>query len=336
MIYQGRNLNYRAMWEALGVSIRESEAGAFSDLKLCPNPEHDNKRSPAFQVNLTKPLVHCFSRCGVSGSYEHAVQVILGCTPKDARRFIMGFTRVGLGKVDVAAAQDGVRRRKTVESMSALAFDLQRLERGDFTYLPVEARQYLDERGIDQSVRSLWQVGWDEEAERIVIPGRDHRGVARFLIRRAIDGRRPKYLYSDGAVKSEILFGLLHVPKTQRMLVLVEGSVDSIRRQLGGQPAVAILGSGLSDRQVRLISERADQVYTMFDPDEAGVKNTLDAIRRLPRHSVRVCLYPPRSDSDPAKLLHAEARRSLERAIPSHEFLRRIGKLAKTTTTSRR
>lgn len=341
MIYHGRELNAKAMWEALGVSIPESDSGTFSSLLFCPNGAHDNKRTPSFQVNLVKPLAHCFSKCGISGTYEHAVRTILGCTEREARKFILGFTRVALeGAVRPA---DGVRRRKSAGDLQELARDLERFERGEFTYLPKEARAYLDSRGIDQQARGRWQVGWDEDgggdrllAERLVIPARDHRGVVRFLIRRAIDGRQPKYVYSRGSAKTDVLFGLLQVPRNERILLLVEGSVDSIRRQLGGLPAVGTLGSGLSDRQVRLIYERdPERVYTMYDRDEAGVRNTLDACEKLSRIPVFVCRYP-NGRSDPAELLHAEAERAIGRALPRHEFLRRVAKLSKTTPSRRR
>lgn len=329
------------MFEALGVSIPESDSGTFSSLLFCPSPQHDNKRSPAFQVNLVKPLCHCFGNCGISGTYEHAVQMILGCTEREARKFILGFTRVALqGSVRPA---DGVRRRKSAGDLQELARDLERFERGEFTFLPKEARAYLDARGLDQAARGRWQIGWDEDgggdrllAERIVIPAFDERGKLRFLIRRAVDGRQPKYVYSRGSVKSDVLFGLLQVPRDQRMLVLVEGSVDSIRRQLGGIPAVGTLGSGLSDRQVRLIYERGpEHVFAMFDKDEAGVKNTLDACEKLSRIPLSICRYPS-GRSDPAELLHAEAERSIERALPRHEFLRRVHKLSMTTPSRRR
>lgn len=340
MIYRGRELNARALWESLGVSIPEGDTGTFSSLLHCPNPEHDNTRSPAFQVNLVHPLVHCFSRCGVQGNYEHAIQVIRGCSEKDARRYILQFTQTATpGALRPA---DGVRRRKSAVDLQELSRDLERLQRGEFTYLPKQARAYLDERGLDSAARSRWEIGWDEDgggdrllAERIVIPARDERGVVRFLIRRAIDGRQPKYVYSRGSVKTDILFGLLQIPRSERILLLVEGSIDVIRRQVGGQNAVGTLGSGLSEKQTRLIYERGfERVYTMYDKDEAGVRNTLDACKKLSRVPVFVCRFP-QGRSDPAEMLRNEAQRAIERAIPRHEFIARVEKLKHSKMTPR-
>src|SRR5688500_16742210 len=52
------------------------DEGPFLPLTYCPNPDHDNSRSPAFQINVEQPTVHCFGGCGISGSYEHAICVI--------------------------------------------------------------------------------------------------------------------------------------------------------------------------------------------------------------------------------------------------------------------
>jgi DNA primase len=335
MIWNGRELAFRQLWEELGVSIPESDSGTFSSLLYCPHPEHANSRTPAFQANLVKPFCNCFGAdcfgsSGKPGTIEYAVQAIRGCDEKEARRFIMRFTRVALGGRQIVS--DGLRRRKSVESLTELRNDLERFQRGDYTYLPKQARAYLEQRGVDQQMRGSWQVGFDEEAERLVIPAFDERGNLRFLIRRAIDGRQPKYLYSPGSVKSDVLFGLLHLPKTQRMLVLVEGSLDVIHLGLGGIHAVGTLGSGLSEKQVKLVRERdPERVYLFFDRDAAGVQNVLDASEKLDRLPVFVCRYS--AGDDPAELTAAQARRSIERAIPRHEFLKIVRRTTPSKTT---
>lgn len=332
MLWRGRELDARRMWDELGVSIPETDDGTFSRLLFCPNPEHSNTRSPSFQVNLRQPLCHCFARCGIEGTSEHAVQVILGCSEKDARKFMLGFTQATLG-IDVDEVHHGAGTRKTITGDSALAKDVLALQRQEFSFLPKNAIAYLEGRGIDQPTRGLWQIGWDEDCSRVVVPARDHRGIVRFLIRRAIGRQQPKYLYTDGAVKSSILFGLLHVPDDLDTLVLVEGSFDTIHMQaIGGRLAgtVGTLGSGLSDRQVRLIHERNPRyVVTSFDNDQAGIKNTLDAYEKLGRFPIQTMLYP-KGRKDPAELLPAEALRQLDRAVPRHEFLRRLARLDRT------
>jgi DNA primase len=278
---------------------------------------------------------NCFSRCGISGNYEHAVETILGCDNKAARKFILQFTVASLG-VKVERPVGGSGNRKTITGDSSLAEDARRLERGDFTYLPKEARDYLDGRGISASARGSWQIGFDEEAVRIVIPAFDRRGVLRFLIRRLLRDGRPKYLYTDGAIKTSILFGIDHVPEGAEEVVLVEGSLDTIHMHELGVLALGTLGSGLSDQQVRLLMSlpKLKRVYTMFDRDAAGVSNTIDACNKLQRVPLFVCTYP-RGVEDPAEHHRTTAARAMELALPRHQFLRRVSKM-RTTSTGRK
>jgi DNA primase len=336
VLFEGRDLNFRALWRELGVDVGDDETGEFSNLKFCPNPDHSNDRSPAFQVNLRKPLVHCFSRCGIEGNYLHAVQVVRGCTETEARRFIKGFTRVALG-VDIEPAYSG-RKRAVVETDSPLAVAERRLDRGEFVWLPKHAREYLTSRGIDDAARGKWQVGWDEDEERIVIPAHDERGRFRFLIRRSIDGRRPKYLYTEGYSKTDLLFGADKLDTDQVCdvgLVLVEGSIDTIKLDtLGLSCAAAILGSGLSERQVRIIdSTGARRVYLMFDGDAAGLEDVLAAAKKIVKTPLFVCRYR-NGKKDPGELAGNEPFEMIERAMPMGQFKRRLAEMARKTRST--
>ena len=84
MKFRGRDIDPVAFWSEyvdFPPNMRE-DGQEFSPLVHCPNPAHDNFNSPAFQVNLRLPLVHCFSRCGIEGNYEHAVALIHGLYEK--------------------------------------------------------------------------------------------------------------------------------------------------------------------------------------------------------------------------------------------------------------
>lgn len=322
MQYAGRQLDFRAAWEALGVSIPESDTGGFSRLLLCPHPGHANSRSPAFQANLKQPLCTCFAPdCfgtkGKPGTIEYAAEAILGVTHHEARKFLLGFTSSGTFDIEPTT-----RKRVAALEESEVARDQRRLESGEFTYMPQRVISYLESRLIDGPARGRWGLGWDERAERLVIPAFDRRGRFKLLIRRSVDGRHPKYLYTEGAPKSEILFGLR--PSTsRRILVLVEGSLDVIVQHQGGVvEAAGTLGSGLSTSQVRLIHEADPQrIYLMPDRDGAGVANVLDAQRKLSRFPIFVCRY--RRGSDPAEV-GSLGNEMIERAIPMYEFIKKL------------
>jgi len=93
--------------------------------------------------------------------------------------------------------------------------------------------------------------------------------------------------------------------------------------QMGFRNTVAILGTGLSQRQVRIIDRLPTRrVFMLYDKDAAGVANVLDTESKLPRHSLGVCLYPS-GKSDPAELTREQVERAMARAIPVHALKKR-------------
>ena len=189
------------------------------------------------------------------------------------------------------------------------------------TRIPPIGIEYLEGRGITGESIATWQLGWDADEKRIVIPAHDADGHLRFLIKRAVTERQwPKYLYTEGFPKTSLLFGACFIdPRMIRLsgLILVEGAFAVIwLRQLGFQNVCAILGTGISPKQVEILARwRPRRIYLMFDKDTAGVANIQIAARRLRKYSLQVCRYPKaRTEAD--GLTRREADRIIERAVP--------------------
>lgn len=326
MKYRGRELNAVALWEQY-VEFPQGfrDTGGFAPLVKCPNPDHHTDKKH-FQVNLDQPLVHCFAYCGISGTYEHAIAMIKGVKEREARKIIASHTRIALGPTSqrkVRGADGRVRRASVAASGDEPAPSLEYE-----TYLPEVALEYLDKRGIGNSSRAKYRLGWDSESRRIVIPADDERGNLRFLIKRAVREKDwPKYLYTEGFPKTSLLFGVCYLDRKQvssHGLVLVEGSIDTIRMQSFELPTGGILGTGLSDVQCRVIEAmRPPRVYLMFDPDRAGIRNIEIAASKLTKVPLFVCLYP-RKGLDPATLSRKEAHRSFDNALSLVAFRRRL------------
>lgn len=327
-MYRGRVIDPLALWgEFIDLPNNLSEPlPTYLPKVRCPNPAHDTTKHH-FQVNTKKPLVHCFADCGISGSWENAIKLITGCSDDEARRTILRHSRAALK--GEATAYGGLGTRKSVTHEDETAKDQRALDGGAFHWMPKEARAYLDKRGIDGNSKGKWKLGWDEDAERVVIPAYDHRGTFRFLIRQRIDGfQRGKYLYTKGSVKTNILFGACYFDQEQLRstgrIVLCEGPLDAIRlQQLGVRTAASILGTGISTAQVRLIDKLGpERVYLFFDKDEAGWHNIQAAKERIKKVPLYVCRYP-KGKGDPAEMTREEVERSLERALTIHEFYRK-------------
>lgn len=328
MNYRGRHIDPLSLWgEFVNFPPNTEDTGGFSPLVQCPNPDHHTDKRH-FQVNLDKPLVHCFAACGISGTYEHALSMILGVSEKDARKRITQHSRVsGLSSGSKRGRKARDRRGDGKGGSHDADGFVKQLEYE--TYCPQVATEYLRDRGIGAGDISRWSIGFDQDDRRIVIPAADLRGQIQFLIKRAIREKDwPKYLYApEGVSKTAVLFGACNLDlKTVSSdgLILCEGSLDAIRLQGFGLQATAILGTGLSPQQKGVIDKvRPRRVYMMFDKDGAGARNVILAERRLKKVPLFVCLYP-QGKNDPAELTQEEADRSIARAIPFVKFLERM------------
>lgn len=361
MLYHGRSVNAVTLWgEFVDLPGNLGDPlPTFLPKVQCPNPDHDTRKHH-FQINTRQPTVHCFGYCGISGTYEHALCIVLGIyaekgvtremlelvkTPrkpkepehisrarekvgaahKAARRYIIRGSQVPK-RGEAANAFAGTGTRKTVAHDDAVAKDQRALDGGNYTFLPKHARAFLDKRGVTGPSRGKWRIGWDEDTERLVIPVYDDRATFRFLIRQRIDGiPHAKYLYTDGAVRTSLLFGMdgLDREAASQKLILCEGPLDAIRlHQLGFSNAVAVLGSGLSKKQVRLIDKISPKrVYLFFDRDAAGFTYIENAKTSIHKRPLYVCRYR-NGKSDPGEMTREEVERSIERAVPIHQFYR--------------
>lgn len=297
-------------------NLTVDENTTFLPLVQCPNPEHATDKRH-FQINVEKPLVHCFANCGISGTYEHALAIVTGETHRAVRKRIFKHSRIG------AVSK---RRKRGVHTTPTISPSDLRYE----TYLPPAATEYLASRGISADSIARWELGWDSHDLRIVIPVMDARGRLLFTIRRATRPKdQPKYLYPDGSERNHVLFGARQIDpglvKSQG-IVLVEGSLDTIVQHQNGFPNTGgILGSKLSTFQARIIANmRPKRIYTMFDRDAAGVGATISVTDKLRNIPIYVCRYPEGVD-DPGEFTERQARRSIEKAIPASEFHRKVG-----------
>lgn len=322
MRYQGRVVDAVALWSEyveFPSSMRVDGSTTFLPLVRCPNPDHDTNKKH-FQINIEKGLVHCFANCGISGTFEHAIATIEGITYRQARKQILKHARIGNAPVPRKRG----KRTPDIEPQ----IDLK-----DFTFLPQVAVEYLAKREINDASVAKWEIRWDSDELRIVIPVYDARRRLRFVVKRAVTSKQqPKYLYSpEGCEKNAVLFGLDKIDTgmvRSSGIVLVEGSIDVIRNhQHGIGNTVGILSSKLSLIQAQLISNlRPKRIITMFDADVSGIEATISVRRRLHSHPIVVCRYPS-GKTDPAELSQREVERVIDRAIPYVRFQQLVTRL---------
>lgn len=132
---------------------------------------------------------------------------------------------------------------------------------------------YWSTRNFSDAAVEQFKLGYDPERDQVTIPLRDSYGRVLGVIRRRLDDGRPKYVYPKGFNTGRHLFGAHLVRQNkERKVALVEGSLDAIACRDARVPAIAVLGSRLTNDQSRLLrSLHVRTVVIMFDNDKAGV-----------------------------------------------------------------
>jgi DNA primase len=132
---------------------------------------------------------------------------------------------------------------------------------------------------------------------------------------RSIDDSEPKYKFPAGFHKAQVLFNLHRVlmaeQSRERPVVVVEGFIDCLKVDEAGFPAVALMGSSLSEAQERLVVANFTQVVLMLDGDEPGTRATAEISSRLAK-SVFVRLVEVGAGRQPDQLSSEVIQKLLE------------------------
>lgn len=148
---------------------------------------------------------------------------------------------------------------------------------------------------------------YDRFRDRIIFPLQDVKGRVLGFGGRSLGEEMPKYMNSPDSViyrKGDNLYGLQVAEteiKTKGWAILVEGYFDLLAlHQQGMKNVVATLGTGLTERQVELISQICSRVVILLDGDEAGKKAAHRGLKLLlnARPRAEVVLLPPGEDPD--------------------------------------
>ncbi|MEN6557890.1 MAG: DNA primase [Thermoguttaceae bacterium] len=131
--------------------------------------------------------------------------------------------------------------------------------------------------------------------------------------------------------KSDLLYGLHQAReafrKTRTALVM-EGYTDVIvAHQYGFQNAVAVLGTALGERHIKILKRHVDRIVLVLDGDEAGMKRANEVLELFVAQQADVRILTLPEDLDPCDYLHqygAEAFSTLlaERSVDAldHAF----------------
>jgi len=122
--------------------------------------------------------------------------------------------------------------------------------------------------------------------------------------------QQPKYLNSPESPiyqKRTVLYGLYHAKdniEKKRAAILVEGYTDLVSLYQGGfENVAAVSGTAFTLEQARLLSRFADEVFVLFDSDQAGSSAALRSVEHLFAAGLEVKLIALPAGEDPDSLI---------------------------------
>lgn len=223
-------------------------------------------RHPSWSINKTKLTHNCFS-CHYAGSLSQLL-TDLGHPPSsnlEQELKQQSFLR-RMAEVDQAEKLEAIAPILSEWSLKNILTDV--------------PQRMVDLKMLKRFALDHYEVRWDREYKCWVLPLRSQHGE---LL--GAQYRKKGFVRTDpeGLAKSELMFGYSAV-KDHDHVVVTESPLDAVRLYGLGIPAVAALGSWVSDQQARILARSFPRVYLALDNDKAGrdgAERLFPTIRKL-------------------------------------------------------
>jgi len=222
-------------------------------------PFHANHRTPAGEVDKNTGFFFCFS-CQKIADLTELVMFVSGRSYFEAVRFIKSKEQ----DIDIEKQINQTLYIKP-DYIEFDEFTIKRLNKQvqDFP----RAIDYYKYRKISSVSVAKFELGYSEKQDMITIPVHSPDGLCVGFVGRSVEGK--EFKNTPGLPKSKILFNLHRIKNSDRVYV-VESSFDAIRLDQCGLPAVATLGSNVSNFQTDLLKKYFNNIILIADNDEAG------------------------------------------------------------------
>jgi DNA primase len=284
----------------VGEYVALKKAGTNSLKGLCP---FHQEKTPSFHVNTGQQFFKCFG-CGVAGNVFGFVSRMENVPFPEAVKRLAEKAHITLADSDTPEAQDR-RRLLTVLETAAALYHRTLMESPD----GAGPREYLAKRGLEKRTIEQFKLGYstgreifsarlhpeilsraglsapsrdggrhDRMHHRLVIPITDEAGrITGFGGRAMEEDQQPKYLNTPETPlfkKSHTLFALPLAREAIRKTgkaVLVEGYFDAIAAHAHGiANTIAVLGTSLTEPQLRMLKRFAPTLLIVYDEDAGG------------------------------------------------------------------
>ena len=229
-------------------------------------PFHLNNRTPAGEVDKRSGKFFCFSCHHIADLVEFVMHTT-GRTYFESVRFIKTKEQESLLTADI--------ERQLYVKPDYVAFDENLIKNLNQTALSSDrGKNYFINRKITEDSIKKFALGYSEKQDMVTVPVHAPDGMPVGFVGRSVEGK--DFKNTPGLPKGKVLFNL-HRIKTSSKVFVVESSFDVIRLDQAGLPAVATLGSNVSNTQIELLQKYFNNIVILPDNDEAG-NNMVDRI----------------------------------------------------------
>lgn len=320
---------------------------------LCP---FHSEKTPSFSVNPEKMIYKCFG-CGEGGDAIGFVMKTRHLNYPEAIEFLA--ERAGI-PLELRADPDAERKKRLYRVLRTVAKHYFLNLKASPTAL-----SYLGGRNLSPEMVKRFGLGyakdsWDDlltamtaknvttaELEelglilknrnggyydrfrnRLMFPIVDKRGRVIGFGGRTLGDDMAKYMNSPESIvfhKGNELYALGNVARSEGMVILVEGYMDTLRLYASGiQCAVASLGTSLTERQAARIAKLGVPIYVNYDGDTAGLKAALRSAEVFKTQGVEPKIVVLADGMDPDEYISAYGvdayRDALRSGMPPVEF----------------
>ena len=214
-------------------------------------------------INTQKGVWICFAGCG-QGSLVGFIQQMLDFDATKVRKFL-GEQQVSF---ELPKTKTTILETNTEVTLPP-------------AFMPDVYPDWIYERGFNKEFLQHWGCGTNRYDD-LIIPIRDvHETLVGYVSRR--QNTEPKYLYSNGLKKSQLLFGADKLEPAD-FVSITEGSLDTMWLQQNGYQSVALLGIHMSLVQYQLFRTFPTREFVVcLDNDNAGQLGREKIFGRLKR-----------------------------------------------------
>mgnify|MGYP000028169514 CR=1 FL=1 len=234
-------------------------------------PFHNNRNTPACEVDKEKGLFICFS-CQENGTLLDIVMKTTKRSYFEASRLIQSAAKEN--NFAQAIFNSTNKRTDTFEP-----FDAVLLTKLHNTLLSSSrAIDYFSGRGITMDSINTFSLGYSENQDMVTVPVFSDNGIAVGFVARSVEGK--SFKNSTNLPRSKVLFNLNNCKFNE--IIVVESSFDAIKLHQMGFSAVATLGANVSREQLKLLEKYATKIILAPDSDDAGesfVKKIIDNVK---------------------------------------------------------